>query len=164
MSLQVTKALALTAFETIEAGMAAAVGAVITHNGFNTAAKLSSNTVPPVTKMSAFVKALVAGAATIDLTALVGTAGVAVDGTGLKVQAIRIQNPSTNANAVAITPGASNGYLLLGTGWKITLNPGEEFVWVGIDHASVPDVAAGAKTIDLAGTGTQSFNVLIILG
>lgn len=164
MSLQVTKTLTLTVFETVEDGVPDSAAPIITHSDWNTTAKLSSTTVPPVTKVAAILQALTAGAATIDLTALPGTMGLTVDGTGLKVQAIRVQNPSTNANAVALTTGASNGYALLGSAWKITLQPGEEFVWIGIDHASVPAVASNAKTIDLAGTGTQAFNVLIVLG
>lgn len=165
MSVTATYSLELTVRETLSTGVPAAERPIVTHSGFNSSGSLSSSTTPPITKVAAFTKALVAGAATIDLTALVGTAGAAVDGTGLKVQAVKVQNPSTNTNTLVIKEGASNGYHLMGASFQITLQPGEEFIWRGIDKA--PDVAGSAKTIDLTDAavgGTESSNWIILLG
>lgn len=135
---------------------------VVTHDQFNTTASLTSATTPPVTTVAAFRQALTDGAATIDLTALPGTNGASVSGTGLKVQAIKFKALSTNANVITITEGASNGYALAGASWSVALLAGQEFTLYGND--ATPDVAAGDKTIDLAGTGTQSVDVIVVLG
>jgi hypothetical protein len=137
----------------------------VSHTAMDTSLALGAATVPPVTKVAAFAKALVAGAGTIDLTALTGTAGT-VDGTGLKVQIFKAINPSTNTNPLIIVPGASSGYNILGATSKVTLNPGEEISWKGYNKAAVPDVAAGVKNIDLSDGvgGTETYNFEIVLG
>jgi hypothetical protein len=134
----------------------------VTHNGLNVQSSIDATTTPPATKVAGFQKALAAGVGTIDLTALPGTNGTTVDGTGLKVQAVKFRNPSSNANNITITVGASNGYQLHGAGWSITLRPGESYLWEGVDAA--PDVGGSAKNIDLAGTLVQALDVLIVLG
>jgi hypothetical protein len=167
MSIVVDAALNLTVRETLDTNVPAASRCTVVHDAFNKAVALRSTTTPPVTKVAVFQKALVAGVATIDLRALVGTNNLAVDGNGLKVQAIKIQNPGTNTNVLAVVPGASNGYNLFGASAKITLNPGEEFVWLGIDNANVPNVDATHKTLDLSDAsagGTESSNWVIVLG
>jgi hypothetical protein len=117
----------------------------------------------PVTKVSADSIALVAGAKTVDLTALVGTNGAAVDGTGLKVQAVYLENPSTNANSMTFTKGASNGYELMDSAtWRIVLKPGQKACLDLYD--ATPDVAAGVKAIDVVGTSTQAFKMILLLG
>ena len=156
-----------TAQETaILAGSSPAAGAQsLTHNAFNRSKTLSSGSTPAVTKIAFFEQALTAGAATIDLTALPHNGGL-VDGSGLKVQAWGVIQKAGNA-ALTITAGASNGYNLLGAAdGKLVLSA----------HASVdseamffapeglPDVAGADKTIDLAGTGTESFYFWFALG
>ncbi len=141
---------------------AATNGAIITHSGFNKTSTLTASTTPPVSKHAAFQQALTAGVATIDLTALVGTNGAAVDGTGLKVQAFKFANPSTNANAITVVFGAATGYLLGGTAWKWTLSPGQEIE--GYGNSATPTISALLKNIDLAGTASQALNVEIVMG
>ncbi len=126
------------------------------------AATLNAGTTPPVTKQAAFKKTMTAGAATIDLRSLVGTNGAAVDGNGLKVQAFKFKNPSTNANSITITFGASNPYLLLGTDFLITLAPGQEVM--GYLHDAAPDIASGAKEIDISGTLAQVLECYFLMG
>ena len=43
-----------------------------------------------------------------------------------------------------------------------TTAPGQEHVFFGND--ATPDIASGARTLDLAGTGSQVLDVVIILG
>lgn len=134
----------------------------ITHSGFNTSKTLNGASTPPATKVAAFNKALATGAGTIDLTSLPGTNGAVVTMLGLKVQVMKIIAKSTNANPITLTFGASNPYELLGSTFVITLLPGQEVTIYGND--ATPDVGSGAKNIDLAGTGSQSVDVIIIAG
>lgn len=164
MSVAVTYRSDLTVIETLTGPrpFATDAKAKVTHDVLNKTDSLGAATTPPATKVAAFQKALAAGVGTIDLTALVGTNGVAVDGSGLKVQAIKLSNPATNGNPISITEGAANGYAAFGAGWKLTLAPGQEALLYGAD--ATPDVAAGDKNIDLAGTGSQALDMVIVLG
>lgn len=165
MSVSLTLGLKATAVETLTSNVpaAAANGKAITHSGYNEAdAVLTGSTTPPVTTCAHFSKALVAGVATIDLTALTGTNGAAVDMTGLKIQFFKFKNPITNANPITVTFGAANPYLLGGAAWKYILQPGQ---WIaGFGNDATPDVAAGAKNIDISGTGTQALQVSLDAG
>ena len=129
--------------------------------------QLSPTTTPPVTKYSADAVTLDGGgAATIDLTDLPGLQA-AIDGTGLKVQLMRIQGATGNG-ALTISPGASNGYELFGAGNDIEYPAGctRPFKFefddklVDIDSGS----GAGEYTIDLAGTVGDVFNIEFLLG
>ena len=157
---------ALTVIETLDQALvpdAADANRKITHNAYNTnGLSLSGSTTPPVSLCASFVKALSSGTGTIDLTALVGTNGVAVDGTGLKVRAFKFINPATNANPITIKFGAANPYNLLGASWQIVLAPGQEAQSYLKDGA--PVVGSGAKNIDLSGTGTQALQCQVVLG
>ncbi len=154
----------ITVRETIATNVPAAAsnGAIITYSGFNKTSALTATTTPPVSKHAAFAKALSTGTATIDLTALTGTNGATVDGTGLKVQAFKFANPSTNANTITVTFGAATAYLLLGAAWKFILAPGQEVQ--GFGNSATPTISASLKNIDLAGTGSQILNCEIVMG
>lgn len=125
-------------------------------------AELRSNTTPDAELVYKKTLALTAGALTIDLTALTNTLGETIATTGKKVRAIAIVPTSTNTGALTFTEGSSNGYELGGNTWKYALTAGQYFM-VYCD-ADTPDVAAGAKTIDVTGTGTETFDILIIFG
>jgi hypothetical protein len=162
MSVSVSYGATVTVQEVLEANpnSASAAQRTVTHSLFNSTKSLNGSSTPPVTKVAAFKAALSAGAKTLDLTALIGTNGVAVDGTGLKVQVLKVKN--LGANTLAITPGASNGYGLLGSDMKIVLAQNQEALIFGNDLT--PDVASGAKNLDLAGTLVQESEWIIILG
>lgn len=134
----------------------------VTHDAWNSAKSLSGSTTPPATLHAAFEKALVAGVATIDLTALVGTNGIAVDGTGLRVQVLRVRAKSTNANPITIGKGAANGYTGLGATYSEALAPGAENLHYVNDAGS--DIGGTNKNLDLAGTLAQVLEVEIVLG
>jgi hypothetical protein len=164
MSVAVSIVHKLLAIETLETGVPAAAAAdkTVTHSGFDRTFTLNSATTPPATKCAYFSQALSTGAATIDLTALPGVNGGTVNGTGLKVQAIRFENPAANANAITIGEGASNGYELLGNAWTVPLQPGQIAQYYLKDLS--PDISGSAKTMDLTGTGSQTLNVSLVLG
>ena len=83
------------------------------------------------------------------------------DANGLKLQTIMITNPSGN-NPITIGEGASNGYPIWGASndviYPAATDQGTKF------SDSLPDVSATDKTIDITGTGTETFDVGICLG
>lgn len=128
----------------------------VTDTGANTTQlKLTATSSSPVTKKSHFARSLVAGAADIDLLSLVDTQGAAIASTGLRVQAIKVQNP--NANALVVTPAASNGY-----GLTFTVPAQGEVLITSTDLLG--EIGSSAHHLTLAGTLVQSSNWMIILG
>ena len=106
--------------------------------------------------------ALSAGAASVDFTAIRGTGGANRDFTGKKVQAILLKNKSTNTGDMTFSVGASNGLELFGASFTFKLKPGQCCLFYLNDAA--PDVAAGDKTIDVAGTGAEQFEIQAVAG
>lgn len=164
MPVSTTYASTVTSVETLDTNVpaAAANAKTITQSGFNTAHNLNSATAVPVTKDVYFNATLVAGALTIDLRTLTGTNDLAVDFNGLKVQVAKFKAKTTNAGAVTIAKGASNGSTFMGSAWSFVLAPGQEVTFYGNDAA--PDVSATVKTIDLTGTGTDVVETTLIAG
>ena len=108
---------------------------------------------------------LVAGAHTIDLTALPNGNLANKDFTGLTVQFIKVINPSTNANSITVKDGATNGYLIYGdTSGQVTIAPGMMNFHGAAETEGLAAVSATVKTIDITGTGTQSFKVQVVAG
>ena len=134
----------------------------VTHANWDFKHSLSASSTPPFSKHAVEQKALAAGVGTIDLSATFGFNGEAVDGTGLKVQAMKLRNPSTNANNITITPGAANGYDFCGAAFSITLEPGTEVLIYCLDTA--PDIAAADCTLDIAGTLVQVLDFECLMG
>lgn len=120
----------------------------------------SASTTPPVTKSAMTAQAMTAGAATIDLTAMPNDSdGGTVDFSGLKVCCLTIKNPLTNANKITVGKGASNGFCLDSgeTTWSVALDPGDGVQF--LINESTPDVSGTKKTIDIAGTTTQTCEI-----
>jgi hypothetical protein len=134
----------------------------VVHSAWDSTKSLNAGSTPPATKVAAFQKALAAGVATIDLTALTGTNGATIAGTGLRVQVLRVRNPAANGNPISIAKGAENGYDGLGADFSHTLVPGAEATFFLNDAGS--DVGGSNKNLDLAGTGSQALDVEIVLG
>jgi hypothetical protein len=99
--------------------------------------------------------ALTAGAATIDLTAIPGVQGN-VTFSGIKVVYAIFQNPGSNT--ITVSEGASNGYPI---GIHV-IHPGGYRVCYFKD--GLGDVSGSDKTIDLAGTGTDTLNAIFVAG
>jgi hypothetical protein len=93
----------------------------------------------------------------VDLTALTGTNAATVDGTGLKLQVLRVKN--LGANDLTISTGASNGYNF---GGPVVIKAGG--IAMIYQPEGLPDVAAGVKNIDMAGTTTQTSEWTLVLG
>lgn len=156
MSVTATVALTLNVSESITGNAPAAISPVISHTAYSIAPTVTG------TLCAFWNQALTAGAATVDLTNCVGTNGIAVSGSGLRVKAIQMTAASDNANDITLTEGASNGYELLGSGWTVGLKAGQSLLFY--PAATAPQIGSSAKTIDISGTGTQSVKLSIIFG
>lgn len=163
MSLVVTYKALATVVETLptNTGSAADNLRAVTHANYNEEATLNSGSTPPVTQCAHFLLTLSGGAATIDLRALTGTNGGAVDLNGLKVQIVRIKN--LGANPMVIKVGASNGHTgVFGATTGETIPAGGHLMKFTNDTGD--DVGALLKTWDVTGTGAQTAEVTIIGG
>lgn len=146
--------------ETLASNVDGSTNPLVTHDSFDDGVTLDSNTTPPATKCVVKIVALSGGAASIDLTTITGTNGLAQDSTGLKVQLFRVKN--LGANTMTFTVGASNGYNLAGAGFSVALEQNQWFMFYGNDAS--PDVASADRTIDVAGTTTQTFELTLVTG
>lgn len=133
----------------------------ITHR-INISKMLTSATTPDGELVYSVTQALTAGSATIDLKSISNTEGTTITTEAKKVRAFAAKATSDNANPLTLTVGASNGYTMLGAGWKVILSASDTFaVYLG-DNA--PAISDSVKTIDLSGTGSQSVDIVIIFG
>ncbi len=156
---------ACTVTETNTGAFVSSVDNTVTFNGLNETGTLTASTTVPVTKHAEYELTMSGGTGTIDLTALPGqTVDETVVGTGLKVQVLKFKNKSTNANSITVAKGASSGYGInaAGTTWSIPISPGQSVTILGNDAS--PDIAGGAKTIDVTGTLSQVLQVQIVMG
>lgn len=104
--------------------------------------------------------ALSSGAATIDLTNLTQTnLSTVINATGKKIRVIALLADANNANVIAIGTGASNGYAGIGT--ISALLAGNMTIRTCNGSTAIDGTH---KTLDLAGTGSQILNILIIFG
>jgi hypothetical protein len=138
-------------------------GGAATFNN-QTTRNLTGSTTPPVTAGGVAEKAMVAGAATIDLAALVCVDGSTINLTGLKPRQWKLKAPSTNGAAITVAKGASNGYTGFGANFSITLLPGAEWQGEDVSTTGPAAVAAGVKTLDLSGTTTDELQIVIAAG
>lgn len=141
----------------------------VTLDGMNTTSRLTPDSTPAAVAAACFAVPLVAGAATIDLTALPGPVDAATcgpEGAATAVQAIKIAAPKTNTHPITIAPSTVNGYagsnggFIFAAGQSLTLAPGDETLWKG----SAPTVGSSRRDLTLTGTGTDVLNLTIILG
>ena len=160
MSVTATIASSMPTIETLTDGAISTSNNTVTFNAYDESNALTSGTTPPITKCAFFLGTLSTGALSINLAALSGANGATVDGTGLKVQAFRVKN--LGANTMTFTVGASNGYDLAGAGFSVALAQNQWFMFYGNDAA--PDIASGDRTLDVAGTGSQTFECSILMG
>lgn len=139
--------------------------AVNLFKGLEQSATLKDGTSPPVSVVVVSEFTLSGGAVTIDFTSLTGFNGAAIDATGLKLQYLAFINKAGNGN-LSIVPGATNGYDI----------PNASSRWDLLGHASntswidqkfnddLVDVGSSDKTLDVNGTGTESFFVVLLFG
>ena len=162
MAVTISPTINFTAVETLDKGVDAAPAPTVVHSSFNlTGVTLNSASTPPVTMASYQTYALSGGAFIIDLRALLGVNDEVQDANGLKLQTIIIRNKSGN-NPITIGEGATNGYPIWGAGNDLIVPADSE---QGMKfNETLPDVSATDKTIDVSGTGSETFDVGIVLG
>jgi len=152
--------------ETLTDNVDGSASPVINHTSFDKTISLDaagSGSSGPI--VAAYVDEidLVAGAFTLDLTALPQSGGGTFDGTTMKVQGFRVEYPTVNANTLLIATGASNGYDIFGGAThEILLSPGCLFQAYWDDK--LQDISATDKTIDFTGTGTENFFLTLLVG
>lgn len=158
----------VTVTETLDSAPAAS-GSTVTSEHFNRAVQqLSGTTTPPVTKYAGWEPVIPVSSSgtmvlTVDLTSLPGTQGAAsINGTGLKVQMLRLYNPTTNTQPVIIGPSVANGYDLFGTGNEVEVPVGAELFMSFRD--TLPNVSGSAKSLDLTGEDGETYELEILLG
>lgn len=163
MSVSVTYTSNLTVVETLAANVAAMSDRSVTHSLFNTQLSAqNAQSSPPAVLVASFEQAMADGSATIDLTALTGTNGAVVSGTGLRVQYMKLINKSSNANSITIAKGASDGYDGFGGDFSVTLAPGAEMLLRTKDAGG--DIGSSNKTLDVSGVGSQVLQAIIVMG
>ena len=145
----------ITATETLTDESLSTAARSIQHTNFD-----ESITPSPATIVSAKLYTLSGGALSIDLRALHQANGASGDGNGLKVQGFYFKN--LGANAMTIVGGDSNGYLIFGTSGSVVVQPGGGLTIYHADGSA--DIDGTHKTIDVSGTGTQTFECALILG
>jgi hypothetical protein len=133
----------------------------IVHSGYDVSRTYSGTTTPDITKCSFQTVAMTAGAATIDMTALLLN-GVAVTLSGLEPRVIRATALTGNAGNITIAKGASNGYDGMGAAFSVTLEPGQSFMFEGTTTGNA--VGGANKTLDLSGTLTDGVRFTTVAG
>jgi hypothetical protein len=167
MAVSVALSALLTVIETLETNVAFANSTLkkITHDGLNQSMTLNSGTTPPAVLVAAYEKAMSAGTATIDLTSLPQSGGLAagtITAATYKLQALLIKNKAANTGTITVTKGASNGYQLAGATFTMPLKPGQWMLFFGNDLAD--DVDGTHKTIDISGTGAEILQIVAVFG
>ena len=162
MSLSLNVGLTFVGVETLDGNVAYATAKAVTHDVGKAQATKNGASDVPVTDMAAFDLTLSSGAGSVNLAALPGAGGGTRDLTGKKLQYLFLENKSTNANSMAFTVGASNGYDVAGADFHLTLLPGQ-WAFLALNELA-PDVASGDRTIDVAGTGSQVAKIGVVGG
>lgn len=163
MALTLTFTPTIQAAETLESGVTFASDTSITHAISDLSLALTGSSSPPVSKIAEGRKAMSGGAGTIDFSAIAGANGATQDMTGLKLRFAIFRNPSTNTGSISIVDGASNGYNIFGdSSGSETLLVGQWLIRYFAGNADA--VASGDKTIDIAGTGTESLDYWLVFG
>lgn len=150
--------------ETLAMGLDLAANPTVTHKITHQENTINATSTVPATKAYSDTASLSAGTATLDLTNLAGPISSTVDFTGLKVQIVKVSCPATNTAAVVVDVGATNGYNLFGdANGQITVHPGG--IAMVYQPNLLPDVAAGAKTIDLTSSDVDAtYSIVLVAG
>lgn len=148
--------------KTLAANVAGITTPDLIYDKLNTSKSLTSLSTPAVSNGTKQEIALSSGAKTIDLTALTDANAGAITLNGLKPVCIQLENPAANANNMTFAAGASNGFNFMGAGGTVVLSPGQSIEIY--HHTGGATIGSGAKTIDVSGTGSQTFYFGIVAG
>ena len=160
MSIAASVKTQITTVETLEENVADVAAPALSHTGHNTAQTFGAATTPPGTKCSYELCALSEAAKTVDLTDLTGSNGAAIDGSGLRVQAIKIKH--LGDNPLTVEEGDTNGYDGFGASFLVILEKDAEITLIPQDAGA--DISGTNKTLDFSGTGSETFELSLILG
>lgn len=130
--------------------------------------RYSPTTTVPVSRYSAGLYTLSgsgSGEETVDLTDLAGTQAN-VDGTGLKINGMRLRTSGDNTAAVTVGPAAVDGYEPFGAGVSIDVPPGAEFTFRFEDQLDdISDTSgSSAKNLLLSGNADDTIYIELLLG
>jgi hypothetical protein len=134
----------------------------VTHDALNTTKLMRATDTIDAEFVHSSRVAMTAGAATIDLTALTDVEGATIVTATKRLRAIKIKPVSTNANAVTIEVGASNGYVGFGADFSIALLANSEVMIYTANDAGA--ISATNKTLDITGTATQAIDIICVFG
>ena len=156
MAIKVAETLAMTSLGSDSNG-------VVHYNLFHEAV-LHSGTTPDLDSVWGARVSLSAGDGTIDLAALARTGQTNLDLTGKVVHAWLIHLLAASA-AMSFQGGATNPFELFGGATSlINLEPDEWRMGYRPGSTGYGTVAAGAKEIDIAETGTDQFDIVLVAG
>jgi hypothetical protein len=144
---------AITTKETLSLGPGASQRA--TDVGANTVLRLHPASAPPAAAKAHFAATLNDGSAIIDLLTLTNDNGRTIAAAGLRVQALKVQNP--NPDPLLIGPAGPAGYPLVHQ-----VPPQGECLVTCNDL--LPEIEGNCHLLALSGTGSETSNWLIILG
>ncbi|MHC4215669.1 MAG: hypothetical protein ACYSWP_20155 [Planctomycetota bacterium] len=146
-------------------GQAGVSDPTLTHSVGAGSVSRSPSTAVPVTKSWEGEVALVAGTATIDLTALDRGNLSALDLSGEKIQAIHVRGDNANTGPIEIDVAASNGHDLHGSGASsqiCAVEADDEVLILKNDNG--PAVSTTQAEFTLTGTGTEKVHIMILAG
>jgi hypothetical protein len=126
---------------------------------------LDDASTPDIEDYAIFTVTMTAGAATVNLAALAhihGGATITKNATGKKVRLLGFLTPLANTGNVTIAKGASNGYAPLGSTYERILAP--DTMESQYFKAAATDVASGARTLDVSGTGSETVKMVVAWG
>ena len=146
---------------TVNAGHVA-TGQTVTSQLSRSLSALTSTSTPPCSLRAGADLALSGGAGSIDLTALTGVNGVAVDGTAKRVQFAKFSAPSANSAAITVAIGGTNGCDNFGPSFSVKLAPGAEALFMLNSAGTV--IGGTNKILSLTGTGTDVVSFEIVMG
>jgi len=85
------------------------------------------------------------GTQTVDLTDLTNTLGESLSMDGYRVVAAKFKSRLTNTGTIVIEPGDATPYNIFGSAFKLTLEPGQSFLYKA--DTVLTDVSSTAKNI-----------------
>lgn len=148
-------------------GAASIAHALAKFSGLTSSKAFGGSSTPTWTDAWSDTVDLVAGAATIDLTALARQSPLEdVNFDTKKIVAFAFAGANANANGIEVSQGAAQPYPIFGTADdQVTVYPNQIVQVASLTQADLVAVANGTvDQIDFTGTGTEQIHVLLIAG
>ena len=159
MSISVSYTSNLTTTETLSDSNISATSKTVSFDGANGSGISTASSTAPCTMRGGGKLTLSSGAGSIDLTAIPGVNGTLQDGTGLKVQFVKLKN--LGESQMWIYDDITNGYQLHGGGYD-RLPVGGESLHKYSD--GLADIDGTHKIIGVEGSGSDQLQYEIVMG